>query len=268
MAPLPRLGVGLGYRAPLRADILRHVKDLDFLEVIADAFFREEPMLRALRSMTPCVPHALALSVGSEVRLDYLERVARVVEVTDPPWFTDHLAFTQEGDVPIGHLAPVPHTEESLRVVVDNVRKVMRRIQRPFGLENITMPFYWPGSTLDEATFLQEVVKQTGCLLLLDLENVRVNAENHGRVARDFLDRLPLERVVQVHLAGGVHAEGLHHDTHSAPVSQETWDLLEYLCDVAPPAGVLIERDAGFPPFADLLGEVRHARSILEGAAA
>ena len=268
MDAVPSLGVGLGYRAPLRADILRSVREVDFLEVVSDAFFRDETMLRALSSVTTCVPHSLNLSVGSQVDPGYLDRVARVVEVTDPPWFTDHLAFTHEDDLAIGHLAPIPHTDESLRVVVENVRAVMARIPRPFGLENITMPFYWPQSTLDEAAFLHEVVKRTGCRLLLDLENVRVNAENHARSAQRFLDALPLERVIQVHVAGGTHGEGLAHDTHSAPVSPETWALLDYLCDVRPPPAVLIERDADFPPFPELLREVRHARAILRRSAA
>lgn len=265
MARPNALGVGLGYRAALRADILRNLGEVDFLEVVSDGFFRDPAALKALASLKPCIPHSLDLSVGSRVDPAYLERVAGIVDATDPPWHSDHLAFTKEGDVAIGHLAPVPHTDESLRIVVENVRKVQARIDRPFALENITMPFYWPDSTMGEAEFLREVVSRTGCLLLLDLENVRVNAANHGRAARDFLDALPLEDVVQVHIAGGMHGEGLEHDTHSAPVSEETWSLLSHLCDVCRPPAVLLERDDHFPPFSEIVAELRRARGIFAG---
>ena len=268
--PSAPLGVGLGYRNPLRRDILLHRAELDFLEVVTDSFLRNEKALEALSTILPCIPHSLNLSVGSTVEDEYLGKVKRLVELVRPPWHTDHLAFTKAGDLSIGHLAPVPYTEESLRVVVANVRKVQAAVPGvPFGLENITMPFYWPDNEMEEHVFLGEVVKRTGCLLLLDLENVRVNAANHARGARDLLDRLPLERVVQVHLAGGTHeAEGgVHHDSHSEPVSEETWALLEYLCDVQRPPSVLLERDGNFPPFPDLLAEVRRARAIWSAAA-
>lgn len=265
MRAIPRGGVGLGYRAPLRTHVLRHLEELDFLEVITDSFLRNEPALRALSSLVPCVPHSLNLSVGSVTDPAYLEAVARAVEVADPPWHSDHLAFTRAGEVVTGHLAPVPHTEESLRVVRENVRAVQARIGRPFALENITMPFYWPDDEMPEHEFLARLVKETGCRLLVDLENVRVNRANHGRGGRDFLDRLPLEAVVQVHVAGGTHAEGMENDTHSEPVSEETWGLLEHLCELIPPPAVLIERDANFPPFPELLGEVRRARAITRG---
>lgn len=259
----PNLGVGLGYRPPLHRDIVRSVGRIGFLEVISDNFFRNEMALRALRSLYPCIPHSLGLSVGSTLDPAYLDRVRRIVEVADPPWFSDHLAFTSAGGIQIGHLAPVAHTEASLAVVVENVKRVQAAVGRPFALENITMPFYWPDSTMEEHVFLAEVVKRTGCHLLLDLENVRVNLANHARGGRDLLDRLPLERVVQVHLAGGAHEDGIEHDTHSAPVSEETWSLLEYLVDVCPPPAVLLERDGAFPPFPELLAELDRARSIL-----
>lgn len=266
MRAIPPGGVGLGYRAPLRTHLLRHLGELDFVEVVTDSFLRNPPALQALATLVPCIPHSLNLSVGSGADPAYLESVARLVETADAPWHSDHLAFTRAGEVVTGHLAPVPHTEESLRVVVENVRAVQRRIARPFALENITMPFYWPDDEMPDHEFLARLVKETGCLLLLDLENVRVNRANHGRGGRDFIDRLPLESVVQVHVAGGTHSDGMENDTHSEPVSEETWALLAYLCELVPPPAVLIERDSSFPPFPELLAEVRRARGITGAA--
>lgn len=266
MTALPRLGVGIGYRNAIRSEIIRHHHEFDFLEVITDTFFKNPEGLRAVSSLLPCIPHSLNLSIGSEVDDAYLEDVSRIVSLLDPPWHSDHLAYTKADGLEIGHLAPIPYTLETLDTVERNVRKVQARIERPFAVENITMPFYWPVDSIDEADFLSELVRRTGCHLLLDLENVRINASNHrgGRGAERFLDRLPLERVAQVHVAGGVHAEGLAHDSHNAPVPEETWSLLEYLCELAPPPGVLLERDAGFGDFPELVAEVRRARGMLK----
>jgi hypothetical protein len=264
----PHLGAGLGYRPALRKEILQHLPEFDFLEVISDSFFRNEAGLRALASLLPCVPHGLNCSVGSTLDPAYLERLRRVVDVVQPPWHSDHLAFTRAGGASVGHLAPVPYTEESLAVVVANIRRVQEAIGVPFAVENITMPFYWPNNTMAEDEFLREVVRRTGCWLLLDLENARVNAANHGGDPRRLLDALPLERVLQVHLAGGVRAEGLEHDSHSMPVSEATWALLEELCARVVPRAVMVERDGNFPPFADLVAEVRRARGIVRKAGA
>lgn len=266
MAP-PRLGVGLGYRGSLRQDILRNLSEFGFLEVITDNFFRNERGLQALSTLIPCIPHSLNLSVGSSTDPGYLEGVKRIVRMLDPPWHSDHLAFTREGGLAIGHLAPVAYTDESLDVVVANVQRVQRELGGTFALENITMPFYWPTNTMEEHEFLLEVVRRTGCGLLLDLENMRCNAANHGTPERVLLDALPLEKVVQLHIAGGVTDPPFEHDTHSAPVPEATWRLLEHFCELATPGGVLLERDADFGDFGGILADVRRARAIVERAA-
>lgn len=264
---LPHLGVGLGYRGPLRQDILRHLKEFGFLEVITDNFFRNERGLQALSTLVPCIPHSLNLSVGSSTDPAYLENVKRIVRLLDPPWHTDHLAFTRERGLSIGHLAPVAYTDESLQLVVANVQRVQRELGGTFALENITMPFYWPTNTIEEPDFLNEVVRKTGCGLLLDLENMRCNAANHGTAERVLLDALPLEKVVQLHIAGGVTDPPFEHDTHSAPVPEATWKLLEDFCERARPPGVLLERDSNFGDFGGILADVRRAKAIVEKAA-
>ncbi len=262
MSGLPRLGVGIGYRTPIHAPILQHLDEVDFLEIVTDAFLRNPMGAQALASLVPCIPHSLNLSVGSHVDPTYLAKVKHIVDVTNPPWHTDHLAFTRTQDIQIGHLAPVQFSEESLNICVENIRAVQQEIPVPFALETITMPFYWPNNTMEEHEFIGEVLQRTGCHLLLDLENVRINAANHGHDARDFLDGLPLERVAQIHLAGGTRHGDLDHDSHSEPVSKETWALLEYVCELTEPPGVIIERDGNFPSFDELLGEVRQAKRI------
>jgi uncharacterized protein (UPF0276 family) len=266
VAALASLGVGIGYRSALHTPILQSLKELDFLEVISDSFFHNEAVLPALSTLLPCVTHSLDSSVGSHTDPAYVEKVQRIVAATRAPWHSDHLAFTHAGGLKAGHLAPIPYNDEALEVVVGNVRRIQAAIPVPFALENITMPFYWPTSTMEEATFLSEVVARTGCHLLLDLENARINAANHGGDAKRFIDALPLEKVAQVHLAGGTSGSGLEHDTHSQPVGETTWGLLEQLCQHVRPPAVLVEHDVHFPPFETLLRQVRRARSIVEAA--
>lgn len=259
-----RLGVGLGYRSPLHQQILAKRHELDFLEIVSDSFFRNEKLLKALTSLIPCLPHSVNLSVGSTLADEYLQKLERILKITNPPWHSDHLAFTRAGELQVGHLAPIAYTEESLQRVVENVRRVQSHLKVPFALENITMPFYWPNNEIEEHDFLIEVTNRTGCHLLLDLENVRINQKNHGLGGHRFLDHLPLERVVQVHIAGGVQRQGLEHDTHSASVPEPTWQLLEHLCSLVSPPAILLERDADFASFAGLLQDVQRAKRTWE----
>lgn len=263
---VPRLGVGIGYRSGLHAGLLRHRGRFGFLELVADSFFANPRAAVALASHAPCVLHALQSSVGSRTEPAYVERLGALVKAVRPAWLTDHLAYTRAGGVDAGHLLPIPWTDESLEVVAGNLRQ-LQALGVPVALENVTHVFQWPQSTMTEAEFLTELVRRTGCWVLLDLENLRVNHANHGGPAPEgFLDAIPLQRVLQVHVAGGIAHAGLEHDTHSAAVPERTWDLLAALCERVRPPAVLIERDSGLPPIEELLGEVARAQAILEAA--
>ena len=263
---MPRLGVGIGYRPGFHAGLLRHRGRFGFLELVADSFFANPRAATALASHAPCVLHSLQASVGSRTDPAYVERLRGLVEVVRPPWISDHLAYTRAGGVDAGHLLPVPWTDESLDAVAANLR-LLQGLGVPVALENITNVFQWPHSTMEEAQFISELARRTGCGLLLDLENLRVNHANHGGPGPEaFLDAIPLGRVLQVHVAGGIAHAGLEHDTHSAPVPERTWALLEELCRRARPPAVLIERDSGLPPVEEMLREVARAQAILEAA--
>lgn len=259
------LGVGIGYRGELAAQTLAASGEFDCFEVICDSFFRAERSLLALKSMRPVVPHSLAMSVGSEVDPEYLQKTKRIVEMSGNAWYSDHLCFTHADGQSAGHLTTLPWNEEALEVVVANTKEVMRTIGPNFALENITNVFRWPNSTMDELTFINEVVRRTGCHLLLDVENVRINSRNHGFDPYKFIAGLPLERIVQVHLAGGTEEGGVQMDSHNAPIHKETWELLRYLAEHHRPRATTLEHDSDFPPMAQLVAEVREARSIVGG---
>jgi len=263
----PVLGVGLGYREPYRADVFLHRGRIGFLEIVADHYLdptpEKERELELLAAHFTLVPHALDLSVASAegVDADYLRRLARLVNSLDPPWWSDHVAFTRAGGVSVGHLTPTVFSAEAAAALARNVEEVRARIDAPLLLENITYSLTLPGAEMGEAEFLCEVLERTGCGLLLDVTNLYTNSVNHGYDPREFLRSLPPERVVQVHFAGGHWHHGSLVDSHSRPTPEEVWRLFDETLRLAPVKGASLERDEDLPPFPEILGELERARA-------
>ncbi|HEX7180844.1 MAG TPA: DUF692 domain-containing protein [Thermoanaerobaculia bacterium] len=268
MADLPFLGAGVSFRSAWRWEVVRHRDELGAVECIPDdvagpAGIRD---LVLLRDAVPVLLHGIGLSLGSAEGLDpaRVRHVAQVAEAVEPPWFSEHIAFTRAGGVEIGHLTPLPFTREAVATVAANVAELRRALPGlPLLLENIAYPFTLPGAEMSEADFVRAVIEETDAGLLLDLENVHANARNHGYDPVEYLESLPLERVVEVHLAGGVEHDGAYVDSHTRPVPEASWTLLQWLTPRAAVRAVIIERDDDLPPFAELLAEVRRAKEIL-----
>jgi uncharacterized protein (UPF0276 family) len=269
--PEPRfLGVGLGFRQELRTIILEKADSIDFLELLTDQYMdmppRKEQEARELSTMFPLVLHGVDLSIGTDQPpdLEYVRKMRQVAEWTRPEWISDHLCFTRVPGLNLGQLTPLSFTDEAAAVAARNIRIVANELDQPFAVENISYYFRIPQSTLTEAEFLTRVVTEADCYLLLDLTNVVNNAVNNSYDPAEFLDRIPLERVIQVHLAGGYWQDGVLLDTHSHPVPA---DVLELLAMTAPrmPAlkAVMIERDQNFPAGSELLAELHRVREVL-----
>jgi uncharacterized protein len=270
LAGLPFLGVGLGYRPDLDRQIWANQASIDWLELISEHYLarpREQlDQALRLRGAFPLVPHGVELSIGTPGELDpaYLDALAELVALVGAPWCSDHLCFTRAGGIALGQLTPLPRTRAVAADVARKARQVQERVGVPFLLENISYYIDIEGQ-LSEAEFLTEVMEGCECGLLLDLANVFVNAGNHGFSALEFLAAIPLERVVQVHLAGGEESPNALLDTHSAPVPDEVFALLRHLVERAPNLrAVLIERDTDFPhDFQELADDLADARGIL-----
>jgi uncharacterized protein (UPF0276 family) len=262
------LGVGLGYRPPFRADLFRQRRVVDFLEITLDHYLdassEKERELQLLAEHFTLIPHGLNLSLGSAEGLDeeYLQRVARLVRRLNPPWWSEHLAFTRASGREIGHLAPLPYTHEAVDVVCRNTAELRRHLDVPLILENISYTIDLPGADMTEAEFISEVVERADCGLLLDVMNLHANAVNHGYDPERFLERIPLERVVQLHFVGGHWSHGVLVDSHSEATSEQVWTLLEAVLSRAPVKGVILERDENIPPFQQLIDELQRARGI------
>jgi uncharacterized protein (UPF0276 family) len=270
MSSLPYLGVGLSYRWDLNPHLARGNPGVDWLEITPEHFLplTEDALqrLKLLAKRYPLVGHSLELSPGSD-GVDapgYREGLHRVLEATRGVWHGDHLCFTRVGELPLRALTPVPFTEQALETCVRNIRAIQAELKVPFVVENIAYLFDTPLDTMDELDFLSRVVTQADCGMLLDLHNLYANAVNHGYDPYRFLDRLPLDHVVQIHIAGGETVEGLRLDSHSQCSPGQVFELLDYVAPRCPVRGVNFEMDSGFPPFPRLVEELAQARRILE----
>ncbi|MBG0808549.1 DUF692 domain-containing protein [Methylosinus sp. H3A] len=269
MAKAEELRAGLGFRPQFCADLFADRAAVDMIEVVADHYLDASPEklaeLDLLADHFPVAPHGLDLSLGSEEGVDpvYLRKMARLVARLDPPWWSEHLAFTRAGGVSIGHLAVLPYTQEAAEAAARNVETVRRAITAPLILENPTAIALVPGAEMDEPAFLTRVLEMTGCGWLCDVTNLYTNAINHGVDLEAQIDHWPWERVVQFHIAGGRRSRGLLMDSHDAPAPPEIWALLEKILPLARNArAIVLERDENLPPFGDLLAEVARAREI------
>jgi hypothetical protein len=179
-----------------------------------------------------------------------------------PAWFSDHLCFSSIGGDYFNDLMPLPRTKETVRHMADRIRILQDTFQRPVLIENISQYIQCPEDEMPEHAFFGSIAETADCGLLLDVNNIYVNAVNHKLDAYEFLAGLPLERVVQIHVAGHHEfPEGLI-DTHGAPVIDPVWNLLRSVLERSRPCGVMLERDTHLPPFEELIPELNMIRRI------
>jgi len=261
--------IGVSWRPELALAIERW-SHLGLVELMAETLDPKQllpPAIEALRHRgIPLIPHGTSLSLGSaeppdSQRLDHLARIAERVQA---PLVSEHLAFVRGGGLETGHLLPVASSREMLEIVVENVKLARAALPVPLALENISTLFQWPDPEMDEADFLNELLERTDTLLLLDLENVYANCRNFGGEPEAFLEKLPLERVAYVHVAGGRDGkDGRYHDTHTTPIPQPVFELVTWLSERITIPGIILERDDYFPDQATLHAELNTIRAAV-----
>jgi uncharacterized protein (UPF0276 family) len=229
------------------AFVERSLDRLDHLAVIPDRGWIDEgvgasPRFRMLPDMgklldrvsgrLPAVLHGIGLSICSADFFDeeYARNLVALAERLDSPWISEHLSFSRVGTGHETHaalMAAVPYDPEVLDLLIPRVRFITERLHRPFLLENNVYYVRYPGQAFTEEQFLNELCERSGCGILLDLHNLHTNAVNHAFSADDYLDNLNLEHVIEIHVAGGVRMMGFHTDSHTGPVIDPVWRLLE-----------------------------------------
>jgi uncharacterized protein (UPF0276 family) len=269
---IPDLGVGVGLRKPHVAQVVRERPPMAWFEIISENYFAEGGIqranLEAVRSAYPVVPHGVSLSIGGTDPLDasYLACLKSLVRSVSAPWFSDHLCWTGVSGVDTHDLLPMPFTSETLRLVVERVKQVQGEVEAPLSLENPSSYLTFHESTLLEHEFLAEVSERADCGILLDVNNVFVSAQNHGFDAHAYIDAIPVDRVVQIHLAGHEDRGTYLLDTHSTPVPAPVWDLYRRAIARFGPISTLVEWDQDVPPWERLVAEAELAARVRKEA--
>jgi len=275
---IPRFaGFGLGLRKEHYRDFLETEQAVDFVEIISENFMacggRPLRTLEAVRERHPVAMHGVSLSLGSPEGLDadYLAELKALARRIDPLWVSDHLCWTRVGGFATHDLLPLPYTQEALDTCVANLKHAQDVLERPLLVENPSSYVTFSKSTMSEWAFLAELSRETGCYLLLDVNNVWVSSVNHGFDPLEFLHGIPADRVRQIHLAGhSAGLEGMLIDTHDAPVCSAVWQLYARAVERFGACATMIERDDAIPPLPELLAElaIAQAAAALPGIAA
>ena len=250
---------------------MRNDPQVDWFEIISENFMDNfgyaRHVLEHLASIRPIVMHGVSMSVGSTDPLnwDYLKGLKTLAEFVQPKWISDHLCWTGVANVNTHDLLPLPLTEESLSHVSERVRQIQDFLGRPLVLENPSTYLEFKESTITEWDFLSELTRQTGCGLLLDVNNVYVSGYNHGFDPEHYIRNLPHASIVQIHLAGPTDCGQYLVDTHDQPVPTIVWRLYKLAQDLTGGVSTLLEWDANIPDFPDLVSELKKAEAALQG---
>lgn len=272
---LPNLGDGVGLREVHFADLMRTEPSLwgvDWFEIISENFIDNHGypahVLDRVLAHRPVVMHGVSLSIGSTDPLDavYLRKLRELAAYAKPAWISDHLCWTGINGVNSHDLLPMPLTRQSLAHVADRVHAVQDYLGRPLILENPSTYLEFRVSDIPEWEFLAVLADRTGCGLLLDVNNVFVSATNHGFDMATYVEALPADHIVQVHLAGCTDCGSHMLDTHSQPVPDRVWPLYVRVQQRTGGVATLLEWDADIPPYAELLAQLGKARAARNGA--
>jgi uncharacterized protein len=268
-----RVAAGVGFKPEHFDEAIASPADGLWFEVHAENYMVEGgprlAMLEALRTARSLSLHGVGLSLASADAPDqeHLERLARLARRFDPFLVSEHLAWSRFGKICFPDLFPFPRTTEMLRLIVRNVGMTQAALGRPIGIENPSLYVQLEGHDWSEADFLGELVRRSGCTLLLDVNNVHVSASNLGFDPKAYIDSIPREAVTEIHLAG--HSidpqlgPALLIDSHDQPVADPVWDLYAYAIARIGSRPTLIERDGNIPPFQELMAERSRAAAIL-----
>lgn len=265
---LPRRSAGLGLRRTLLDELIEAPAGaFDFLECAPDNWIGVGGVLgeklAALSSRHPLSAHGLSLSLGGPDPLDaeFLRQTRAFLDRHDAALYSEHLSYCSAS----GHLydlLPIPFTEEAVHHVANRIAQVQDALGRRIAIENVSY-YAAPYQALSEIDFIGAVLREADCDLLLDVNNVHVNAINHDYDARAFIDAMPSSRIASYHIAGHYdEAEDLKVDTHGTPVKDDVWDLLTHAYRVHGVHPTLLERDFNFPPLPELLSEVQRIRDV------
>jgi len=262
-------GIGLGFRKDLAEDIIAwNDSKPDFVELAPENWMsiggHWRKQLHRVVERYPISAHGLSLSIGSPDELDisFVKQVKAFLDEFRIELYSEHLSYSKCDNAHLYDLLPIPFREDAVKHIVERIKTVQDILERQLVLENVS--YYTPvAAEMKETEFISAIVQESGCGLLLDVNNVYVNSFNHQYNAKEFLNALPLSEVKYIHMAGHTQvSEELIIDTHANEVIPAVFDLFEYATGLINPVPVLLERDFNFPEIDSLKNEVSELRSI------
>ncbi len=262
------LGYGLGLRTVHYEYVLNNWPAVDWFEVITENYIaaggRPRAILREIREKYPLVLHGLSFNIGSDqpVDIEYLTNLKNLMIEIEPEWISDHLCWTGIHGLTSHDLLPISYTRDNLALCADKVNQIQDFLQTKIVLENPSTYIQFRSSEMSEAEFLSHLVQQSGCEILLDVNNAYVSGFNLGHDPYQYIDCLPVESVRQFHLAGHTNNQTHIIDTHDHPVCDEVWKLYRHACSRFSPVPTLLERDDRIPQFSELVEELALAKNI------
>ncbi len=266
----PVQGAGLGLKRALMGPLAEFSPEqVSFLEVAPENWIgiggKYGKELRKFTEQYPFVTHGLSLSIGGPTPLDenFVREVRNFMDIHQIKCYSEHLSYCSD-DGHLYDLMPIPFTEEAIKHVVGRIKQVQDIIGRRMAIENVSY-YAAPGKEMEEIDFINAVIKEADCDLLLDVNNIYVNSINHKYDPVAYLKALPGERIAYMHIAGHYEeAEDLLVDTHGAPIIGNVWDLLDVAYETFGVAPTLLERDFNIPPLPELLGEIDRIKASQE----
>jgi len=261
---------GIGLRSPHVGEVLAQRPSVPFFEVHSENYYLDGgPALAALgriRADYPLSLHGVGMSLGSSDPLDlaHVEKLKTLIARVEPALVSEHLCWSAIGGRHLNDLLPLPYTDEALALACTRISELQERVGREVAVENISSYLAFADSTIPEWEFIAALAQRTGCKLLLDINNVYVNASNHGFDADGYIAAIPADAVAEIHLAGFEQSDGCLIDTHGAPVAPEVWALYARTIERLGPRPTLIEWDTDIPAFDVLQREAATAQIILE----
>ena len=261
---------GIGLRAPHVNEVVAQRPDVPFFEVHSENYYLDGgPALAALgriRADYPLSLHGVGMSLGSADPLDrlHVEKLRTLIARIEPALVSEHLCWSGVAGRHLNDLLPLPYTDEALALACTRVSELQERLGREVAIENISSYLTFADSTITEWDFVAALARRTGCKLLLDVNNIYVNATNHGFDADAYVAAIPPDAVAEIHLAGFEEADGCLIDTHGAPVAPDVWALYARTIERLGSRPTLIEWDTDIPAFAVLQREAATAERALE----
>jgi hypothetical protein len=266
----PLTGAGIGLRTPHVRQVLAERPAVPWLEIHSENYYVDGgpalAVLDRIRADYPLSLHGVGMSLGSTDPLDrvHLAKLARLIERTEPALVSEHLCWSGVAGRALNDLLPLPYTEESLAHLCARVAEVQDFLGRTILVENVSTYLAFADATIPEWEFVAAVARRTGCKILCDVNNIYVNAINHGFDADAYLAAMPREAVAEIHLAGFEPTTTCLIDTHGAPVAPPVWTLYRRAVALFGKVPTLIEWDTDIPALATLLSEAATAQTILD----